>query len=190
MRVFVFGVLIFALSITSLAQEKAQMRKKFLNMINTDFDSLGKLHAERYAHVLTVDGNVVPPLYSGKKFPVTLSSALRNDTPFDQIKFVELIHTNDAPHDTLWHSSTKMWSKKYQDSTHTSTVRRVDVGNALASYIGVHKLDGKPVNVIAENLSNPQALKRFIDVRKINPDEMIVIYYETEHGFYLGYKRM
>jgi hypothetical protein len=88
------------------------------------------------------------------------------------------------------HSWTKLWTKKGEDSTHTASVKRVEVAQALTSYIGVHKLNGKPVNVIAKNLANPQALKKFIDVTKIKPDEMVVIYYETEHGFYLGYKRL
>jgi hypothetical protein len=171
------------------AQDKARMRQMFQGMITTHFDSLGKLHAEDFAHVLAIDGNIVPLIYTGK-FPVTLKSALRKDVPFNQIKFIELIHTNETPHDTLWHSWTKLWTKRGEDSTHTAKVKRIDVSEALSSYIGIHKLNGKPVNVIARNLANPQALKKFIDVSKIQHDEMVVIYYETEHGFYLGYKRL
>jgi hypothetical protein len=158
-------------------------------MINTNFDSLSILHAEDFAHVLAIDGTVVPLIYTGK-FPVTIKAALRKDIPFKLVKFVELIHTNETPHDTLWHSWTKLWTKRYEDSIHTASVKQVEISEALSSYIAVHKLNGKPVNVIARNLANPQALKKFIDLTRIKPDEMVVIYYETEHGFYLGYKRL
>jgi hypothetical protein len=170
-------------------QEKARMRQKFQSLININFDSLGKLHAQEYAHVFSIDGNVVPLLYT-QKFPVTIKSALRKDTPFNEIKFIEFIRTNETPHDTLWHSWTKLWTKHYEDSVHAPKVKRIEVSEALSSYIGIHKLNGKPVNVIAKNLANPQTLKKFINTSKIKQDEMVVIYYETEHGFYLGYKRL
>ncbi len=176
-------------SLPSLAQEKALMRKKFQGMISSHFDSLAILHAQDFAHVLAIDGNVVPLIYTGK-FPVTIRAALRKDVPFSKIKFIELIHTNDTPSDTLWHSWTKIWTTKPVDSIHTSNVRQVEISDATTSYIAIHKLNGKPVNVIARNLTNPQSLKKFIDVAKLNKDEMMVIYYETEHGFYLGYRRL
>ena len=171
------------------AQDKAHMRLKFQGMLNTNFDSLAILDAEHFAHTLAIDGNVVPLIYTGK-FPVTIRAALRRDIPFNKIKFIELIHTNNTPHDTLWHSWTKLWTKALYDSAQVSAANKIELGDAVSSYIGVHKLTGKPVHVIAKNLANPQALKKFIDTSKINKDEMVVIYYETEHGFYLGYKRL
>jgi hypothetical protein len=189
MRIILLSVTLVLFTLSLHGQEKSKMRTRFLEMINSNFDSLGKIDAEAFAHVLAIDGNVVPLIYTGK-FPVTLTSALRKDTPFEQMKFVEFIQTNDTAHDTLWHTWTKLWTKHYEDSTHTAKVRKVEVGEALSSYIAVHKLNGKPVNVIARNLANPQSLKKFIDLTMINRDEMVVVYYETEHGFYISYKRL
>jgi hypothetical protein len=188
-RIFLLSAGLLFATFSASAQHKAHMRQKFQRMINTHFDSLAILHAEDFAHVLVIDGNVVPLIYTGK-FPVTIKAALRRDIPFSQIKFIELIHTDETPRDTLWHSWTKIWTNRLADSTQTSKIKEIEVADAINSYIGVHKLNGKPVNVIAKNLTNPQALKKFIDVAKLRNDEMVVIYYETEHGFYLGYKRL
>lgn len=188
-RIILLSALVAFMTLCATGQDKAHMRLKFQGMINSNFDSLAILQAQDFAHVLAIDGNVVPLIYTGK-FPVTIKAALRKDVPFSTIKFIELIHTNESPHDTLWHSWTKVWTRRYEDSLQTLKVKKLEVSQAISSYIGIHKLDGKPVNVIAKNLANPQSFKKFIDVAKLGKDEMMVIYYETEHGFYLGYKRL